>query len=186
MDSKKSSKIRQVRVLFPEIDGKKLACERYQRIPGLCKCCEFSEELGNWIAHLPGELEEARRICEEKGLKGYLDHIVEVKKLPQGGYSSKCNFHPTQGRNVCPYKPLDCRMYPVFPKKINLETLRIQWIVGVKCPMNIEEIQEVIIEFYPLILKLCLERPELVKWFEETAKGFKGYVDFDKKKSSRE
>lgn len=179
--SKNSLGLDQIRVLFPEVDGRRMECDRYQKILGLCTCCKFSKKLGNWIGHLPSELEEARRICEERGLKDYMKHLIEIEELPQGGHSSRCNFHPSQGHNVCLCKPLDCRMYPIFPKRINLETLEIEWIVGIKCPMRMDEIRKTIIVWYPRILKLCLERPELVKWFEETAKGYKGYVEIEKK-----
>lgn len=179
--SKDSSQRDQIRVLFPELDGRRKACDRYQKIPDKCTCCVFSKELGNWIGHLPGELEEGRRICEERGLKGCMDHLIEIRQLPYGGHSSKCNFHPTRGYNTCSYKPLDCRLYPIFPKKINLKTLEIEWIVGIKCPMKADEVLKTIIEWYPRILRLCIEKPELVKWFEKTAKGYKGYVDVETK-----
>ena len=157
-------------MLYTEIKGKMLECQDKIK-NGNCTCCKDTRKPGNWIALLPNEWEDI--------LKSEASHQFEIVRnhSPFGGKEVICIL---QGKN-CIYQPLDCRLYPFFPKEIDIVSNHIKLYIGNKCPIN----QDILMKYYDstckLILDLCKKSPELVKWFENAAYNLKEYRSIDNK-----
>ncbi len=151
-------------LLYTEIKGKMLECQEEIK-KGNCTCCIFSKESGEYISLVPGEWEDI--------LKAGASHQFEIVKnsLPYGGKEVICNL---QGKN-CNYQPLDCRLYPFFPKKMDLATKHIELYLGTKCPINHVILKKYYHSTIKLLLDLCTKYPDLIKWFESAAEDLKEY-----------
>ena len=80
-------------------------------------CCSFKQ--GNYIVAFPQELEGKNT-----------DHLEVIDEDYHGGKKVVCK---AQDAASCDggYKPIDCRMYPVFPKPDS------GFIHGSKCPLDL-------------------------------------------------
>lgn len=147
-----------------KLDGISPACEKY--VPkGNCTCCYFKPELGNFIGLLPGE-----------------EHLFKAQMLDQVGdnpYTVRCTVFEN-GETECPLgddRPIDCKLYPVFPADVDLETNTVTWIFGQKkCPMNKAELMEHAERAKEFVLDLCRQNPDVIEVFRQMSTGFKGYV----------
>lgn len=79
-------------------------------------CCEFKQ--GNYIVSLPNELDGKN-----------IDHLEVIDDDYHGGKKLICKAkHPENCDGG--YKPIDCRMYPLFPSG------KDSYLSGQKCPLS--------------------------------------------------
>ena len=116
-------------------------------------CCDFNQ--GNYIVLLPNEFEYAKKS------KQSLNHLTIIDKTPGNGFKAICKAKDT---SVCDngYKPVDCKIYPVFPSAKDKFMLK-----GKKCPLDINKIQQHIKNTKHHIKNLpFIQYIDLKKWFE--------------------
>lgn len=163
-------------------------CGKHQE-SGECKCCLFDTGLGNWIGLLPGE---------DDYLKKGDQATWEIKDF-SGQKGLVCG---RAGLN-CTNKPLDCKLYPFFPCKAEIEGVdedgewtyliarNVPLICGApKCPLFISNSRAARRWAQPKIesnirLRSFAAMVRMVgtvltywgfgDWLDTTAKGYKGY-----------
>lgn len=82
------------------------------------KCCHFQQ--GNYIVLLPNELDNVELST---------NHLEVIDEDYHGGKKVVCTAKDTSSCDNG-YKPIDCGLYPIFPKGDN------GYIVGSKCPLH--------------------------------------------------
>ncbi|WP_299248924.1 hypothetical protein [uncultured Aquimarina sp.] len=117
------------------------------------KCCDFNQ--GNYIVLFPNEFEYA----EKKGFS--LNHLRIIDKIEGNGFKALCN---AKNRVKCDngYKPIDCKIYPVFPIMNDTYILK-----GKKCPLAYQSLKIHVKKSKHHIQNLpFIEFKELKKWLQ--------------------
>ena len=91
-------------------------------------CCDFNQE--NFIVMFPNELDKA--ITSGKSMT----HLKIIESLPNNSHKVVCK---AKNRVICDggYKPVDCKIYPLFPKGDKTYFLK-----GRKCPLQSFELHQ--------------------------------------------
>ncbi len=117
-------------------------------------CCDFNQN--NYIVLFPNELNHMIKNNE------IYSHLTIIENLEQNSHKVICK---ASNRENCDngYKPIDCKIYPIFPTKNKKYYLK-----GVKCPLSNSELKEHLINCESLISNLdyCTNK-ELGVWFNK-------------------
>lgn len=129
----------------PEL-GKIKACAK--TLPK-CSCCKFTD---NYIVLFPGEFEESD-----------LDksHITIIDENYHGGKRAVCN---AKGACEGKFKPLDCKLYPYFPRVDDSGVVGL--LKGKKCPLHEEDLKAHKEKVYELCRELAKEK-DILEWLKK-------------------
>jgi hypothetical protein len=137
---------------------------------GGCSCCTFDKNLGNWIGLVPGEFHFLK--------KG------DMSKWVFGTHGAADSLTCERGGPNCTNKPLDCKLYPFFPKSVshNRDVYIVTFIAGFpKCPLkNDPYFQKNILHLDSHLgrctqVAILLFKSGLDVWMRTTAEAYKGY-----------
>lgn len=157
-----------------------LACLRWQQ-RGMCHCCEFST---NWIALMPDERDYVDEIASQDVtyLTGNDPILADTGSCI--GTRVQCTWNPAVKGKSCPWRPLDCRLYPFSPARLldDNGNVQVELWVGEKCPLYHHE-HDVLLGFVPVFVHSvrCMRddvRRRYDAWFRAVTPKLEGYVPF--------
>jgi hypothetical protein len=165
--------------MFEEIDrilhnGLIKHCSDHQKT-GTCTCCEFTDKLGNWISLAPYEKLYLQTKSENSDTNWEFIDVDGISGI-------KCRRHGFR----CNIKPIDCKMYPFFPTKIEEKTdyYVIEIAAGFpKCPLGEDYGFRRGSNLYRSHLwrvsecAILLHNNGYGKWLQDTSTNLKGYEE---------
>lgn len=148
-------------MFITSVDGIVDDCTRLSKICnyGCCHKIGCADHLGGGVYILPGELDNHNDI----------DHLEIRFIFPDNGKIAVCR---AEDCSVCDhkYKPIDCRLFPIFPKfKDDLLSIFLYSAVhkdGFYCPFGEKEALNLVNKLIPLLFKLSLN-PNYVEFYNK-------------------